>query len=106
MPFESGPAPPALQKALRYLGRFSRSEQQLRKYLARKDFAEPEISETVAYLRDRGYLNDTAYAESAVRDHIRRLDGPRKIRHSLQIKGISRDLQDELLRQFYPSELQ
>ena len=105
MSFNAGKSP-ALQKAISYLSRFSRSERQVRAYLARKEFVEPEINEAVAYLREKGYLNDSVYAESVVREHIRRCDGPRKIRQSLMLKGIESSVQDRVLRDLYPAELQ
>lgn len=96
----------AREKAIGYLARFARSERQVRNYLVRKEFSSEEIAEAITYLRDRGFLNDASFAESVVRERIRRCDGPRKIRQMLFEKGIDSETQDRLLRELYPEELQ
>jgi len=96
----------AREKALGYLSRFARTERQVADYLRRKDFPDEEIGETLAFLRERGFVNDRSFAESYIEARVRHCDGPLKIKHLLFQKGIAPRLTDELLRSFYPFELQ
>lgn len=96
----------AREKAVEYLGRFARSERQVRDYLRRKQFPREEIDDAIAYLHEHNYLNDTGYAEMVVRERIRRCDGPLKIRQALFQKGIDSATQDRLMRELYPEEVQ
>ena len=96
----------AKEKALNYLGRFARTEQQVADYLARKEFPPEEINATIAYLREHKFVDDRAFAESFLQSRLRRLDGPLKIRQMLLQKGIAKALVDSLLKTQYPSELQ
>jgi regulatory protein len=92
--------------ALAYLARFARTELQLRQYLRRKGFSQNEISDAVAYLVERKFLNDDSYARAYIESRIRRMDGPFKIKQLLLQKGISSATAQELLRELYPDELQ
>lgn len=96
----------ARDKALSYLAKFARTERQVAEYLKRKGFSPDEISETIAYLRERSFLNDTAFAESYIQTRIRRGDGPLKIKQLLFAKGIAPADVDSLLRELYPAEAQ
>lgn len=96
----------AREKAVAYLGRFARSERQVRDYLKRKLFPPEEISEAIAYLHEHKFLNDNSYAEAVIRDRIRHCDGPLKIKQMLFQKGIESETQERLLRELYPQELQ
>jgi regulatory protein len=96
----------AREKAVEYLSRFSRSERQVRNYLARKEYSPEDIEDAIVYLHAHSFLNDAAYAEAVVRDRIRHGDGPLKIRQMLFQKGIDSRIQDRLLRELYPEEEQ
>ena len=96
----------AREKAVEYLGRFARSERQVRNYLARKEFSPADIDDAIIYLREHSFLNDSAYAEAVVRERMRHGDGPLKIRRMLFEKGIDSRVQDRILREMYPEELQ
>lgn len=97
---------PAIQKAVDYLARFARTELQVRRYLRRKQFTNPEIDEAIDYLRSHRFLNDDVYARSFIESKIRKLDGPLKIKQMLFSKGIPTEASDRLLREFYPEEVQ
>lgn len=96
----------AKEKALSYLARFARTEQQVAAYLKRKGFAADEIAQTIEYLRDRKFVNDNAFAEAYIQSRIRRGDGPLKIKQLLFQKGISPADAESLLRDLYPAEAQ
>jgi regulatory protein len=96
----------AKEKALNYLGRFSRTEQQVADYLARKEFPPEEIRTTIAFLREHKFVDDRAFAETFLQSRLRRFDGPLKIRQMLLQKGIAKALVDSLLKAQYPTDLQ
>ena len=97
---------PAREKALEYLGRFSRTERQVRNYLSRKEYSPNEIDSAISYLHSHQLLNDNAYAESFIQSRIRRNDGPLKIRQMLFQKGIDAQTSQQILQEHYPEELQ
>ncbi len=97
---------PAREKALSYLGRFSRTRKQVADYLRRKEFTPDQIQDAIAYLVEHRYLNDDAFAESFVLEKIRHKDGPMKIRQMLYLKGIPTDLATRILNEKYPVEIQ
>lgn len=61
----------ARDAALRLLGHRMRSRSELRRRLSRKEFPGPIIDETLAWLEERDYVDDRAFAEALVRDRIR-----------------------------------
>lgn len=61
----------ARDAALRLLGHRMRSRAELRRRLARKGFPGPVIEQTLAWLEERDYVDDRAFAEAFVRDRIR-----------------------------------
>jgi regulatory protein len=96
----------ARERALSYLGRFARTEQQVADYLKRKGFPPEEIAQTIEYLRERSFVNDSAFAESYIQSRIRHGDGPLKIKQLLFQKGIAPADADLLLRELYPADAQ
>jgi regulatory protein len=96
----------AKEKSLEYLGRFSRTEQQVRNYLSRKKYPAQEIDTAISYLHSQQLLNDLAFAEAFIQSRIRRHDGPLKIRQMLFQKGIDPQTAQELLKEQYPEDLQ
>jgi regulatory protein len=61
----------AREAAIRLLAHRARSEAELRQRLARRDFAPALVDRTLAWLDERGYLDDRAFAEAFVRDRLR-----------------------------------
>jgi regulatory protein len=96
----------AREKAISYLARFARTEFQLRRYLQRKGFVSEEITDTIQFLREHNFLNDTSYAQAYIVSRISRFDGPLKIKQLLIQKGISGTEAQRLLQSQYPVELQ
>lgn len=96
----------AREKSLEYLGRFSRTEHQVRAYLSRKKYPPDEIEGAIAYLHHHHLLDDNAFAESFIQSRIRRNDGPLKIRQLLFQKGIDPETANALLKEHYPEDLQ
>lgn len=83
----------ARSAALNLLGHRARSRQELRRRLSRKEFPEPVIEETLAWLEERGYVDDRAFAESFVRDRLRlRPRGRFALARELGRKGVDREV--------------
>lgn len=79
-------------KALNYLDKRVRSEKEIRQYLKKQGYLEPEIESTIKSLKDKKYLNEMRYIELYVGDSIRlKLDGPEKIKKKLIDLGISQE---------------
>lgn len=79
----------ARDAALRLLAHRARSVAELRQRLERRDIAAPVVDTTLAWLDERGYLDDRAFAESFVRDRLRlRPRGKRGLLQELRRKGV------------------
>lgn len=60
----------ARQAALNLLAHRARSREELRRRLWRKEFPDAVIAETLAWLEERDYVDDRAFAEAFVRDRL------------------------------------
>lgn len=79
----------ARDAALRLLAQRARSVTELRRRLERKDIPAPVVDQTLAWLDDRGYLDDRAFAEAFVRDRLRlRPRGRAGLIQELRRKGV------------------
>lgn len=88
----------ALKYALRLLGYRDRSEKEMHEKLIKKGFSDKVAHETVAYLRDKGFIDDKRFAEILRRDAIERKHlSKRGTRHYLINKGIADDIADDVL---------
>lgn len=110
------PKPPTAQSlersALHYLERFAASAAGVRQVLMRRvrkacmahelDPAEYEavVDGLVETLKARGYLNDTAFAETRINSLQRQGRGPRRIRETLLAKGVDRETVETTLNSF------
>ena len=82
----------ARDAALSLLSHRARSRTELRRRLARKELSPAAIDRTVAWLEERGYLDDAAFAEAFVRDRLRlRPRGRRGLVSELRAKGVDED---------------
>lgn len=61
----------AREAALNLLAHRARSREELRRRLWRKEFPDTVIAETLAWLEERDYVDDRAFAEAFVRDRLR-----------------------------------
>lgn len=85
----------AREAALSLLAHRARARVELRRRLARKEFAEPVIDEVMAWLEERGYIDDRAFAEAFVRDRLRlRPRGRMGLRQELRRKGLDDAVSD------------
>lgn len=81
------------------LGLKSYSESDIYEKLIKKGYEHDDVVETIAYMRDIGAVNDDEYARNYANSLKRRGYGREKIRHSLYVKGIDRDIITLVLRQ-------
>ncbi len=83
----------ARDAALTLLAHRARSRDELRRRLGRKEFPEPVVAETLAWLEERGYVDDRAFAESFVRDRLRlKPRGRFGLRRELGRKGVDPEI--------------
>lgn len=90
----------ALDAAGRQLSYRALSETAMRRKLLEKGHAEDAAEYAVAWLLERGMLNDAELAESAVRALSRKGYGIRRIRQELRRRGIPDELAAEALEAF------
>jgi regulatory protein len=77
---------------LKMLGRRELSEQQIRQRLARKEYAQDEIDEAVARLREERAINDQRVAEAIARTETGiRKRGKIRVRMQIERAGIAKD---------------
>ena len=92
--------------AVKALGRQMRTEAELRRLMAARaepgEHGEAAVRAAIARLKDRGYLNDAAYAETfaRLRQENEKL-GARRVRQDLQQKGIRPELINETVEARY-----
>jgi regulatory protein len=88
----------AVDRALNYLSYRPRSREEVRRYLRRKD-TPPEIIETALARLDRlDFVNDRTFAGFWIdsREHFSPR-GARALKNELRMKGVERDVVDELV---------
>ncbi|MDQ8145333.1 MAG: regulatory protein RecX [Gemmatimonadota bacterium] len=94
------PPPPesCTARAVDALARRAYARVELGQHLLRKGFTEPVVTEALARLADRGYLDDLAYARGFVHSRMTgRAFGPRRVRTELARRGVAPALVDQVL---------
>jgi len=92
--------------AVKALGRNMRTEVGLRRLMQMRvepgERGEAVINATIARLKEHGYLNDAAFAETyaRLRQENEKL-GSRRVRQDLKLKGVNADLVEETLETRY-----
>ena len=93
------------KRALRLLGNRSFSEQEMLKRLTDKGESQENAEETVGWLVELGYINDSEYATLIVRHYFAKGYGEARIRDELYKRGIARDYWDEKLAELDGDEM-
>lgn len=89
------------EQALRYINTKLRSIYEMKDYLLKKDYNEEEVNKTIDKLIKNGYLNDEYYSKCYINDRINlSLDGPNKIKKSLDSMKIDYDIYFKYLEVF------
>ena len=87
-----------LEKAKKYaflLLKFRpRSQKEIYSRLKKKKFAEAVISQTLSFLKEKGFLNDRLFSKSWIEFRIKNSYGFRKIEQELKLKGIDKETID------------
>jgi regulatory protein len=96
----------SLQKARNYafiLLKFrQRSAKEIIQRLKRKHFEDPVIKETVAFLKEHAFIDDTAFARAWVESRLKKPLGIRRIRQELRIKGIDNGIIERSIKELRP----
>ena len=87
--------------ACRYLARRARTAEEVRRYLANKQFDRETVASVLQALEQKGYLNDMELARSMIAQWKKRLKGPRYMAYQLTGKGVAREQASELVRALY-----
>jgi regulatory protein len=69
-----------------------RSQKELVGRLKQKGFSDPVIKETLAFLKNKGLINDHAFAQAWVEERLKRSLGLGKIKQELILKGIDEEI--------------
>jgi len=80
------------EQAVRLLARREHSVFELKQKLAKKGYGCNDIEHAIAECQKQGYQSDDRYVEQFCRYRVGQGDGPLKIKHSLQQKGIAKNL--------------
>ncbi len=97
----------AKEKALRFLGYRQRSEKELRAKLLELEFHPSVIDSAVSYLQKLGFVNDRAFADAFLHDALmKKPAGTKLLRQQLRLKGIGREIIDEVLQQKLGAEIE
>ena len=86
-----------MQRAAALLARREHSRHELRQKLARHGAEANEVEAALAQLVAGGLQSDARFAEHFVRAKVNKGQGPLKIRHALQGRGVGPDLITEYL---------
>jgi len=65
-----------------------RSEKEIYERLKKKKFEEEIIRQTVAFLKDKGFIDDELFAKAWIESRLKKPLGLRRIRQELNLKGI------------------
>ncbi|MEL6340503.1 MAG: regulatory protein RecX [Myxococcota bacterium] len=87
---ETDPSPSALDRATAILARRRLSQLELEDALRDRGFDTVEIDEAIARLRDYGYLDDAALAESIEHEALRSVRGLRWVEQTFSRRGLKR----------------
>jgi regulatory protein len=102
----SNSAEAPLAFALKRLARRSHGEGELSMKMKRAGYSPPEIEVTLSFLKERGYLNDAAFAREVARSSAERKHwGPARIQQKLRALLLTEnDIQGALVESFPEGE--
>jgi len=95
-----------LKEAFRILSITDVSETKLKSLLEKRGYKEPELSETIEYLKKRNFISDIRLANLLTEKYIKKKKGSNYIRCILSGKGISEKVISEVLAKTYPESLE
>lgn len=90
----------ARQKALQFLALKPRTEHEIRERLRQDEISAHVIEDVLVVLRERGFVNDEAYAKSFAESRLQSGTlGPRRVADALRQKGVDRNVIEDALRE-------
>lgn len=91
----------AKDKALKFLSYRQRSQKEIEDKLKKEGFNDEIIEKTVDFLKSYNLIDDIAFAKNFMMDksNINKY-GPERIRYELYMRGISKDIIDEVLEDY------
>ena len=96
---------PCYDKAVELLARRPHFQSELRRKLAARGFAAPEIAETLARLMQQGYVDDLAAARSFIEARKGRSEARFRLAGELAARGVAPEVIDAALRDMPADEL-
>lgn len=69
-----------------------RSESELYERLKNKKFVEEIIKQTLLFLKDKGFIDDSLFAKAWIESRMKKPLGLRRIRQELNLKGIDKEI--------------
>lgn len=82
-----------LHKALGYLSIRARSSLEIQKYLFKKDFSKDIVTETIAKLKESGYIDDFSFAINYIKSTKRKKAvGKNLLKNELYKKGVAKEI--------------
>jgi regulatory protein len=76
-----------------------RSEGELYQRLKRKNFPEDDIRKTVAFLKEKKFLDDEVFTKAWISSRLGRSFGLKRIVRELKLKGIAKEVLEERIAQ-------
>ncbi len=76
-----------------------RSEEELRQRLKKKKFSDPIIRETLAFLREKAFVDDKEFARLWITSRIKKPLGLGRLRQELRLKGVDREIIDNQIEE-------
>lgn len=74
-----------------------RSEKEICDRLKKKKFTAEVIKETLSFLKDKRFIDDSVFAKVWIESRLRKSLGLRRIRQELNLKGIDKGIVDDQL---------
>ena len=95
----------AKEKAIRYIVIARKTEDEVRKKLAKSGFNNEIVDKVIVHLKKLDYINDSEYVDAYIRQCMRLLNySIYEIKNKLLQKGIKKDIIEEKLQILYESE--
>jgi regulatory protein len=76
-----------------------RSEKELYQRLKNKKFDEGIVRETIAFLKDKDFINDDEFARGWIESRIKKPLGLIRLKQELKLKGIANDIIDRQIKE-------
>lgn len=86
------------ERAVDLISKNLKTKKQMHDYLKQKGYMPRVINAIISKMEEYRYLNDEVYAEMYINDNLSRY-GKQKIRFNLELRGIEREIIDNILEQ-------